>query len=274
MRKIRPGDSVPAMQVAALVDRQRDDVGGVGLVEERALAVGRDPVDVALLAGGGEERAVGRGGERPDVLVVGIEERLRRCRRRRPGRSCRRARWRRRGRRSARARARALPSRRRRRRSRSCRRARSSGPGLRCRCRPTACRRRRRGASRGTAPRSRRPARSPGPRKTRPSLSIERFSTSPLRKSVCVETVQKVGVEARAGPPTRRAPRPPPHRYRLRIRMSTRTAVEIDRQHARAADRRVHRELPFAERGAADGREVAAAAIAFEHRRAPTGAAR
>src|SRR5204863_7096269 len=37
-----------------------------------------------------------------------------------------------------------------------------------------------------------------GPRKTRPSLSIERFSTSPLRKSACVDTVQKVGVEARS----------------------------------------------------------------------------
>jgi hypothetical protein len=36
-----------------------------------------------------------------------------------------------------------------------------------------------------------------GPGKTRPSLSIERSSTSPLRKSAWVDTVQKVGVAAR-----------------------------------------------------------------------------
>jgi hypothetical protein len=63
-------------QIAGLVDRERDDVGGVGLVEQRALPIGRNAVDVALLAGGGEERAVGCGRERPDVFVVGVEERL------------------------------------------------------------------------------------------------------------------------------------------------------------------------------------------------------
>jgi ABC-type glycerol-3-phosphate transport system permease component len=43
--------------------------------------------------------------------------------------------------------------------------------------------------------------------------------------------------------------------------MSTRTAVEVDREHARAADRRVHRELPLAEGGASDRGEIAAAAV-------------
>src|SRR5688572_5347321 len=33
-----------------------------------------------------------------------------------------------------------------------------------------------------------------GPRNIRPSLSIDRSSTSPLRKSACDETVQKVGL--------------------------------------------------------------------------------
>jgi hypothetical protein len=35
-----------------------------------------------------------------------------------------------------------------------------------------------------------------GPRNTRPSLSIDSPSTSPLRKSVCVDTVQNVGTAA------------------------------------------------------------------------------
>jgi hypothetical protein len=35
-----------------------------------------------------------------------------------------------------------------------------------------------------------------GPKNIRPSLSIDRSSTSPLRKSACDDTVQKVGTAA------------------------------------------------------------------------------
>ena len=55
-----------------------------------------------------------------------------------------------------------------------------------------------------------------------------------------------------------------PKRVRISVIPATR-AVEVDREHSCAADRRVHGELPLAERGAADRREVAAAAIPFEH---------
>ena len=44
-----------------------------------------------------------------------------------------------------------------------------------------------------------------GPSDTRPSASIERFSTSPLRKSLCVDTVQNVGAAARSVTVTARA---------------------------------------------------------------------
>ena len=50
---------------------------GLGREERRALAVGRDLVDHALVAGAGEHVAFGIDGERPDVFVVGIEERRR-----------------------------------------------------------------------------------------------------------------------------------------------------------------------------------------------------
>ena len=85
-------------EVARRRKGQRHDVGRARLVEPRALAVGRDLVNHALVAGRGKEvaRAIER--ERPDVLVVGIEEGSRRCRRRSPDRSCRRATWRHRAR--------------------------------------------------------------------------------------------------------------------------------------------------------------------------------
>src|SRR3954468_1609147 len=99
-----------------------------------------------------------------------------------------------------------------------------------------------------------------GPRKTRPSLSMERFSTSPLRKSVWVATVQNVGAEAeRRADAARTAAADTPNRFSMQALLAAGAAVEIDRQHARAADRGIHRKLPLAQRRAADRREVAAA---------------
>src|SRR5262245_47495817 len=106
-----------------------------------------------------------------------------------------------------------------------------------------------------------------GPRKTRPSLSMDRFSTSPLRKSACVATVQKVAVEAESRADAASTPASEtPIRFSMRGSVAAGTAVEIDRQHARAGDRGIHLQVPFAERRAPDGREVTAAAIPFEDR--------
>src|SRR5262249_52656942 len=106
-----------------------------------------------------------------------------------------------------------------------------------------------------------------GPRNTRPSLSMDRFSTSPLRKSVWVATVQNVAVEAESrADAANTAAAGTPMRFTMRTLLSAGTAVEVDRQPARAGDRGIHLQFPFAERRAPDGREIAAAAIALEHR--------
>ena len=106
------------------------------------------------------------------------------------------------GRRPAPARARAPRARSHRRTSRACRPSRSSGPGLRCRCRPTACRPARRSRVHRNGAAFRRRCDGDGPRNMRPSLSIDRSSTSPFRKSACVDTVQNVGAAAKAGAAT------------------------------------------------------------------------
>ena len=183
-------------EIARRREGERHDVGGARLVEARALAVGSDLVDDALVAGRGKEVARAIEGERPDVLVVGIEERSRRAIGARRGRSCRRATLRRRARCRAPARSRELRARSRRRTSRPCRPCRSSGPCPRCRCRPRAFRPRpattvhRNGAAVSAT------SDVDGPRNTRPSLSMDRSSTSPFRKSLCVATVQNVGMAA------------------------------------------------------------------------------
>src|ERR1700704_1994631 len=60
--------------MAVAFDRERNRMRGLGLVEDRALAVRRDLVDDALVAGRGEDiaRLVYR--EAPDVLVWRIEQ--------------------------------------------------------------------------------------------------------------------------------------------------------------------------------------------------------
>ena len=70
----RPG---AGEQVAVLVEHQRRDVRGVGLVEDRGFAVRRDLVDDALVAGPGVDVALAVHRERPDVLVFAVEERRR-----------------------------------------------------------------------------------------------------------------------------------------------------------------------------------------------------
>ena len=151
--RLRAGD-----QIAGWRNRERDDVGRAGLVEGRADAGRRDLVDHALVAGGREDVAGAIDDQRPDVLVVGVEEDPSTFRPARPDKSCRRARWRRRARRRAPARSRAPRARRSRRTSTSCRRGRPGRPCLRSPIRRRACRRAARGRSTGTARRSRRAA--------------------------------------------------------------------------------------------------------------------
>ena len=70
-------------QFARRVEGQRADVLGAGVVEQRAGAArGRHLVDLALGAGADVGGAVRRHRDRPDVLVLGIEERRRRAVRR------------------------------------------------------------------------------------------------------------------------------------------------------------------------------------------------
>ena len=69
-----PGVARAREQAAVLVDGEGDHVGALRVVEAFTLAVRRDPVDEALLARTGVDGPVGAHGERPDVLVVGVEE--------------------------------------------------------------------------------------------------------------------------------------------------------------------------------------------------------
>ena len=196
-----PGDSVPAIEIAGRRKRERHDVGGVGLVEARALAVGRDLVDDALVAGRGKHVARAIDGERPDVLVVGIEKGLRRA----VGGDLIDLAVGRRGRRTARrsgAGASACTS-----SSVASKNvdslavlARPSGPCPRCRCPPRACRRRPRPPSRETAPAFRRRASSTA----RGTPGRRCRSTGPRRP------LQEVGL--RRNGPERRGRRPTPTR--------------------------------------------------------------
>ena len=162
----------------------------LALVEDGALAVGRDLVDDALVAGAGVQRS------RPVELASaqmylssGIEER-RGVPLRRPCRSARRATCRRTGRRWARAPARAP-------RARSRRRTRATLPCDRSADlafvagaeiqRPSGAEHDRQ----RTATRSRTTSVGAGPSSSWPCWSIDRFLTSPFRKSAWVATCQK-----------------------------------------------------------------------------------
>src|SRR5229473_6549914 len=61
-------------QIAAAVEGEDADVSFVAGVEELAFAVGRNGEDLAFVAGGDEERAVGSKGEIPDIFCFGVKE--------------------------------------------------------------------------------------------------------------------------------------------------------------------------------------------------------
>ena len=112
-----PGRRGAGQQLAIAGERQGHDVGGVGLVERRAVAVGRDLVDDALVAGRRED--VARPCRRRATRCTCRQDRRTSstCRRPRRDRCGRRERCRRRARHSGQARARGLRARRHRRTS-------------------------------------------------------------------------------------------------------------------------------------------------------------
>src|SRR5580765_3757850 len=93
---------------------------------------------------------------------------------------------------------------------------------------------------------------------------MERFSTSPLRKSACVAAWKNFGEEALKSTPPRNTP--PPRTLKTR-RNVFKGCLLGDRngERLRAGDCVFGRQLPFAERGVGQRVETAAAAVAFEH---------
>ena len=271
-RSTRPGRPGADEQIAGLVEGERRRVRRLRLVERRALAVRRDLVDDALLAGAREDVALRVDGERPDVLVVRIEEGRRRAvaidlvdpavRRR--------------------ADVEAAVRRRRQRVHFELGASKNSDPlpcGVDAEDLALVA-----GADeeRAIGPRQHRPEKRRrrlvdelgrrAERRAGRRLSIERFSTSPFRKSACVAAWKNFGDDASSGAASARGATVARQRHAQAVesayrvgRSSRSVRRDGDRQRPRAADGVLGRELPFAERRAAQRVEVAAVAIGFEH---------
>src|ERR1051326_1572148 len=106
-------------------------------------------------------------------------------------------------------------------------------------------------------------------------MSMERFSTSPFRKSACVADWKNLGDEASSprAQPRDRAMTVATRRAKGRMR-ATSVLRDGDGERAGAVDGVVGGDFPFAERRTVHRIEVAAVAIAFEdaeHRRRERG---
>ena len=128
-------------------------------------------------------------------------------------------------------------------------------------------------------------------------MSIERFSTSPARKSACVDELPEpgsCGVSAEGGEPDETDGRKRPHRAgghrsgRHRalgrpnaampdatrgVSMTVVSLLHVERQESRAGDRVRRGDVPFTERGAAERHELPPPSGPIRSRPAPTAAA-
>src|SRR4029077_18558851 len=97
-------------------------------------------------------------------------------------------------------------------------------------------------------------------------MSIDRFSTSPFRKSACVAAWKNFGDDASSprGEASDRTMTRAAKAAKVRMRGAS-VLRDGDGERARAVDGMVGRDFPFAERRAVHRVEVAAVAIAFEH---------
>ena len=72
-----PGRAGAGQEVAGAVERQRQHVRRLGVVEELSVAAGRDAVDASLVAGRHEDIAGIGHADGPDIAVLGVEDHLR-----------------------------------------------------------------------------------------------------------------------------------------------------------------------------------------------------